>query len=60
MPIGEDTATALALGANILGDATTNVGYFGMQLQAGAGSPAGVTDDVIYWVAGKSFSVNNQ
>lgn len=60
VPIGENTAVALNLGANILGDATINTGIFGMQLQGGAGSPAGVADDVIYWVAGKSFSVNNQ
>jgi hypothetical protein len=59
VPIGEDTATALNLGANILGDATLNTGYFGLQLVAGAASPAGSNADVIYWVAGKSFSVNN-
>jgi hypothetical protein len=59
VPIGEDTAKALAFGADILGDATLNTGFFGIQLQAGTGSPAGVDGDVIYWVAGKSFSVNN-
>lgn len=59
VPIGENTATALLLGANILGDATLNTAFFGIQLQAGTGSPAGVDGDVIYWVAGKSFSVNN-
>jgi hypothetical protein len=60
VPIGENTAEALALGADILGDATVNTGYFGIQLTAGTGSPAGVANDVIYWVAGKSFNVNNQ
>jgi len=59
VPIGENTATALNLGANILGDATVNQGVFGIQLQAGAASPGGVASDVIYWVAGKSFSVEN-
>jgi hypothetical protein len=60
VPIGEDTATALQLGANILADATVNTGIIGIQLQAGTGSPAGVEDDVIYWLAGKSFSVDNE
>jgi len=43
-----------------LGDATTNVGYTGIILgSAGAvsGSPVGVSGDVIYWRAGKSFNV---
>jgi hypothetical protein len=57
VPIGESTATALNNGANILGDSTVNTGFFGIQLQAGTGSPAGVTNDVIDWVAGKSFNV---
>lgn len=60
VPIGENTAEALTLNTNILGDSTVNTGYFGIQLQAGASSPAGVTNDVIYWIAGKSFNVNNQ
>jgi hypothetical protein len=60
VPIGENTATALSLGANILGDATVNTGLFGLQLMAGTDSPAGSEGDVIYWVAGKSFSVDNE
>lgn len=60
VPIGENTAEALLLGANILGDSTVNTAYIGIQLMAGASSPAGVASDVIYWVAGKSFSVDNQ
>jgi hypothetical protein len=59
IPVGEWTAVALQYGQNILGDATNNTGYFGLQLMAGANSPAGSSADVIYWVAGKSFSVNN-
>src|SRR5690606_1375812 len=57
VPMGENTAQALALGADILGDATRNDAVFGIQLVAGTGSPAGVANDVIYWVAGKSFKV---
>jgi len=58
IPVGENTAVALNLGQNILADATVNTAFFGMQLQAGTGSPAGVSGNLIYWVAGKSFSNN--
>lgn len=60
VPVGEDTAEALALGQDILSDATVNTGYIGMVLAGGANCPAGANNDVIYWVAGKSFSVDNQ
>lgn len=59
VPVGENTAFAIAAEFNILDDATVNLGQIGVQLQAGANSPAGEEDDVIYWVAGKSFSVQN-
>lgn len=60
VPVGEDTATALNLNVDILGDATENQGIIGIQMAAGTLSPAGVANDVIFWVAGKSFSVDNQ
>lgn len=60
VPLGEDTAQALSSSVNILGDATENQAVLGISLAAGANSPAGQTSDVIYWVAGKSFSVDNQ
>jgi hypothetical protein len=60
VPIGENTAQALDSGVSILGDATVNTGYIGVRLEAGTSSPAGADNDVIYWVAGKSFSVDNQ
>lgn len=60
VPVGENTAQALTSNVNILGDATVNQAYIGIQLQAGTGSPAGVAENVIYWVAGKSFNVDNQ
>ena len=56
VPVGEDTAIALNLGANILADATTNDGQFGILLKAGTGGPAGVTGNSIVWVAGTSWS----
>lgn len=42
---------------NNLDGATRNVSLIGMNLAAGIDSPAGSANDVIYWVAGKSFSV---
>ena len=59
VPVGANTAVGLAADVNVFNDARINTGYFGMQLIAGANSPAGQANDVIYWVAGKSFSVNN-
>ena len=56
VPMGEDTADALAQNVNILSDATVNTGFIGMNLAAGANSPAGQSGNVIYWQAGKSFS----
>jgi hypothetical protein len=60
VPVGMDTAQAIASSVDQLGDATLNQGYLGMRLAAGANSPAGQNNDVVYWVAGKSFSVDNQ
>ena len=59
VPVGEDTAQALSSAVDILGDATNNTGYIGMKLVGGAGNPGGASSDAMYWVAGKSFSVNN-
>lgn len=66
-PVGEDTATALNAvpQANILSDATVNTALIGMKLGAGTAAgvdvgPAGEVNDVMYWVAGKSFSVSNE
>ena len=56
VPVGEDTAQAISSGVSVLGDSQRNVAIIGMSLAAGADSPAGQAEDVIYWVAGKSFS----
>ena len=60
IPVGEDTATALAYGEDILTDATNNTSYIGMKLAGGTSCPAGANDDVIFWVAGKSFSTQGE
>jgi len=57
IPVGE---TANDTFANTLDDATDNRSLIGMRLAAGVDSPAGATSDVIYWRAGKSFSVTNE
>lgn len=56
VPYGDDTATALAQNPALSGlqDAVSNTGYLGMTLASSATQPAGVTSDVIYWVAGKT------
>lgn len=60
VPFGEDTAEALSQNVNILEDATRNTAFMGARLMSGVNGPAGQVGDVIYWVAGKSFSVDNQ
>lgn len=51
-PIGTNSSTSLD-------DATDNTAFIGMTLGAGIDGPAGSSSDVIYWRAGKSFSVTN-
>ena len=58
VPVGEDTATALSFGQDILADATENTAIIGMKLQGGVNCPAGAASDVMFWVAGKSFLVD--
>lgn len=54
VPVGE---TANILYTNLLDDATTNISFIGMQLAAGALSPAGLVNEQIAWQAGKSFNI---
>jgi hypothetical protein len=58
VPAGMDTAFAVNANVNEFSDAWNNVSYYGIQLAAGANSPAGSASDVIYWVAEKADSVN--
>ncbi len=57
VPVGMDTAVANAFNVNPFSGAELNQGFIGIELAAGANSPAGQAGDVIYWVAGKSFNV---
>jgi len=63
VPVGEQMAVAVypnptlyPNGVNQIGDSEVNLGYIGIALQGGAGFPGGASGDVMYWVAGKSFS----
>lgn len=55
-PVGEAADAAYA---NLLDDATRNIAYIGMNLAGGDDKPGGGANDVVYWKAGKSFSVSN-
>lgn len=59
IPFGVDTAASITAGGSSLALAVRNDAYIGLQLAAGADSPAGALNDVIYWQAGKSFLVDN-
>ena len=54
-PVGEDVTLP-----NLSDDSVINTFYIGMRLAAGIVGPAGSTSDVMYWTAGKSFSVTNE
>lgn len=56
IPVGQDATGAFA---NNLDGAMDNVSFIGMELGAGVDGPAGSSGDVVYWRAGKSFSVLN-
>lgn len=55
VPVGEETDQFS--NPNLLDDATVNTAFIGVTLGAGVNGPAGQANDVIYWVAGKSFNV---
>jgi len=55
VPVGE--SASIIAGAIPLDDAVYNTGYIGMRLAGGTTGPAGNNDDVVYWVAGKSFTL---
>lgn len=60
VPLGMDSAQALSSAVDLLGDATDNLAVLGMQLAGGAGNPGGANTNVMWWQAGKAFSVDNQ
>lgn len=65
VPFSHATITPIGMAAtdtyaNSLDDATDDRGYIAMSLAAGTDSPAGAANDVIYWMAGKSFAVTNE
>lgn len=56
IPFGENTGVANSLILNPYADSVRNVGQIGLLLRAGTLSPAGVANNVITWVAGKSWN----
>jgi hypothetical protein len=56
VPVGENTAQAIASNVNLLGDSEVNIGQLGITLTGGQNHPGGANGNVMFWVAGKSFS----
>ena len=56
VPVGMNSAEAISAGSNFIGDSEVNQGFIGIALAGGANNPGGANNDVIYWIAGKSFS----
>jgi hypothetical protein len=59
VPLGQDTPQSLISAVDILADAADNQSVLAMSLPGGTDLPGGALDDVMYWKAGKSFSVTN-
>jgi len=59
VPFGQDTPQSLSSAVDILADATDNQSVIAMSLPGGEDAPGGDADDVMYWIAGRSFDVNN-
>lgn len=63
-PVGANTGYIITQNGNILNDAVRNTGFIGVRLNANAAAapsaPCGENGDVMYWIAGKSFSVTNE
>lgn len=57
VPLGDSSASTYA---GLYSGSFEDQNYIAMKLAAGTDSPAGALNDVIYWIAGKSFSVNNE
>ena len=59
VPIGVDAGVARAAGTNDGSQAVRDTYSIGIELAGGAAGPAGANADIIYWIAGKSYSVSN-
>ena len=57
IPMSANTSFAIGNMTNITPDATMNISSYGMLLPGGAGSPGGAAANVMYWIAGKNFSI---
>ena len=59
VPFGQDTSQSLISGVDILADAADNQSVLAMSLPGGGDNPGGGNNDVMYWIAGRSFDVMN-
>lgn len=59
VPFGQDTPQSLTSAVDILGGAADNQAVLAMSLPGGSDLPGGTNNDVMYWMAGKSFDVTN-
>ena len=59
VPFGQDTPQSLTSAVDILADATDNQSVIAMSLPGGEDAPGGDNNDVMFWIAGRSFDVNN-
>lgn len=59
VPIGMDIRQALVSGVDLYSDATVNNAYIGIRMEIGDDCPGGNNENVMYWVAGKSETVDN-
>lgn len=59
VPDGMDMGYAIAQSLDPFSGSVRNTGVLGMLLPGGAASPGGATGDLMWWRAGRSFSVDN-
>jgi len=57
IPMSANTSYIVQNNLYLTPDATNNIATYGMLLPGGAASPGGANADVLYWIAGKNFSV---
>ena len=60
VPYSFAEAGLIGVTSNSVDQAGQNSGYIAMKLYAGNDEPAGNANDIIYWVAGNSVSVDNE
>ena len=60
VPFSLPTVQSIGTVSNSSAAGVNNIDFLGIDLSAGINGPAGSSSDIIYWKAGKSFSVSNE